>query len=87
MPQRISDARLQAWAGTLIGDEEALQAVKDRFHMRMLERFRSANAEQRDIINAIMDNSDAFFEELQAIVDDIEDINDTTTEETEDTRL
>ena len=72
---RVSQTRLANWASALIDDEECMQEVRDRFQLKMLDRFRAANKDVRDEINYIMDNEQAFFEELQSICDDIRNVN------------
>ena len=68
---RVNQTRLENWASSLINDTDCMNEVRDRFQLRMLERFRSAEKDKRDEINYIMDNEAAFFEELQAICDEI----------------
>lgn len=70
---RVNKTRLQVWAKTLIEDTECLNEVRDRFQLRLLEMFRGADKDKRDEINHIMDNEQMFFEELQAICDEIMD--------------
>lgn len=72
---RVTDTRLQNWASALMENEECLAEVRDRFQLRMLDRFRGAPAAEREEINHIMDNEQAFFEELQSICDEIRNIN------------
>ena len=56
-------------------DEACVQEVRDRFQLKMLDRFRASTKEVRDEINHIMDNEQAFFEELAAICDEIREVN------------
>jgi hypothetical protein len=74
--KRVGNTRLQNWAKALIEDEVCMQEVRNRFQLRMLSRFRASTHEVRDEINHIMDNEQAFFEELTAICDEILDVND-----------
>lgn len=78
---RVSQTRLENWASSLINDEACLQEVRDRFQLKMLDRFRSSPAAMREEINHIMDNEAAFFEELQAICDEIRPVNQSEEEE------
>jgi hypothetical protein len=72
---RVNNTRLQNWAKALLDDEACVQEVRDRFQLKMLDRFRTSNKEVRDEINHIMDNEQAFFEELNAICDEIGEVN------------
>ncbi len=72
---RVTNARLQNWAATLMGDDECLQEVRDRFQLKMLDLFRAADAAKREEINHIMDNEKLFFEELAAICDEVGTVN------------
>ena len=73
---RANNTRLVNWAKTLIEDTECIEEVRNRFQLKMLDRFRAAPHDVRDEINHIMDNEQAFFEELQAICDEIINVND-----------
>ena len=54
----------------MILNDPALETVHKRVAEKMLERFRSGNAEEREQINAALDAGLAFLEELQIIIDD-----------------
>jgi len=53
---------------TLILEHPALEAIQDRVAQQMLQRFRRGSKEEREIINAMLDNDVAFLSVLKAIV-------------------
>jgi hypothetical protein len=67
--------QLQNWCKTLVDDEACMEEVRRRFQLRMLEKFRMADKEKREAINAIMDNEVMFFDELKMIAAEVGDIN------------
>jgi len=70
----ISNERLLDYANSIINNE-AFEEVIMRVHDRMLGRFRTATAEQREQINAVMDADQAFFEELKKIQAELTDLD------------
>lgn len=52
----------------LVLDHPAKEQVRTRVQLRLFERFRKASPEERDVINAIMDNEQLFWREIEAVV-------------------
>ena len=80
----LSPAALESFAASILNNEEALLEVRDRFQMKMLQKFRMAPPAEREQINAIMDNEKMFFDELKAILGAAEVVNDTVEESPND---
>ena len=58
----------------LVLDHPALEAIQTRVAQQMLQRFRRGTKEEREIINAMLDNDVAFLSVLKAIVAENADI-------------
>ena len=84
---RVDKQTFDNWASQLVGMEACMEELKFRFQLRMLEKFRSASPEEREQINAIMDNYDLFMEELLIVAGNTEKNINTDPNETEETRL
>ena len=52
----------------LILEHPALEAIQDRVAQQMLQRFRRGSKEEREMINAMLDNDVAFLSVLKTIV-------------------
>ena len=64
----VSQAQLANLAQLILNNEEAVEEVRNRYRLRMFDRFRQASPAQREIINAIMDNEQAFWEEFRSLL-------------------
>ena len=64
----VSEAQLQNIADLILNNKEAIEEIRNRYRLRMFDRFRTASPAQREIINAIMDNEQAFWEEMYALL-------------------
>lgn len=64
---------------TLIMESPALPELRERVQRGLFDRFRGATHDEREIINAIMDNEALFFKELTLIYNkaiEEKDVND-----------
>ena len=60
-------------------EHEALPLVRERVQKTLFDRFRTSSPEQREVINAIMDNETLFFDELKSVLKSMagqENVND-----------
>ena len=74
----ISPAQMEHFA-KFVMTHEALPVFRERVQKTLFNRFRTANPEQREVINAIMDNETLFFKELTNVLNSMageEDVND-----------
>lgn len=71
----VSNQRLIEIGKYLFADPEAIEEIRTRFQLRMLKRFRGADKQKRRMINAIMDNEQAFWEEMKIILGQEEQTN------------
>ena len=53
---------------TTVLEHPALEAIQDRVAQQMLQRFRRGSKEEREMINAMLDNDVAFLSVLKTIV-------------------
>ena len=74
----VSEAQLESLAAFVI-NHEALPVLRERVQKVLFDRFRTASPEQREVINAIMDNETLFFDELKKVLNSMagqDDVND-----------
>jgi hypothetical protein len=71
----VSETQLQNIAGLILNNDEAVEEIRNRYRLRMFDRFRTATPAQREIINAMMDNEQAFWEEFYSLLASIGTVN------------
>ena len=76
----LSPAQLENYANSVLNDD-AMQEVRDRVQLSLFKKFRVSNPEEREVINAIMDNENLFYDELRKILGAAEITNETESDD------
>ena len=70
----ITPAQLQDYARVVL-NHDAMEEVRERVQKKLFDKFRVARPEEREVINAIMDNESLFFTELRTVLGEAEKAN------------
>jgi hypothetical protein len=74
----VSQAQLDHFA-KFVMTHEAMPIFRERVQKGLFDRFRTATAPEREVINAIMDNETLFFDEVKKVMTEMtskESVND-----------
>ena len=67
MASSSKQAQIESLAAVIMG-HEGLEGLREQVQKKLFDCFRTSNPEEREVINAIMDNEALFFKEVDQIL-------------------